>query len=137
MKTANDGSFKNGGTPWNKGKKGWAASGTERTRFVKGQPGRNWKPVGSISIRADKNKTLRRFIKVSEPNVWQLYAIYIWGQVNGKVPAGKVLHHIDHDALHDELSNLVPLTRSEHLAVHRQPRLFKDEPPKPKQEALL
>lgn len=137
MKTANAGSFKVGDEPWNKGKLGWSASGTEKTRWVKGQPGRNWKPVGSISIRADKNKTLRRFVKVAEPNLWQLYAVHIWEQANGKVPDGKVLHHVDHDALNDVLSNLTPLTRAEHLAVHRQPRLFKDEAPKAKQEALL
>src|SRR5699024_6135272 len=42
--------FNKGQEPWNKGKKGWVAPGSERTQFKKGQIPANYRPVGSERI---------------------------------------------------------------------------------------
>ena len=113
-------SFQKGTKPWNKGMIGYSAPGSEATRFKKGQRGRNWKPVGTQTVRRDKNSTLRSFIKVSEPNVWKLRAALVWEQLFGMIPRGLVLHHRDGDALNDKISNLCVLTRAAHLNAHRR-----------------
>ena len=117
--TPNVTAFKPGMVPWNKGLKGWSALGTEKTQFKKGQPGRNWVPVGTIRIRLEKRRTKRRFIKVREPNVWTLVAVKLWEEAYGPVPRGCVVHHIDRDTVNDTLSNLCLLTRAAHLKEHR------------------
>ena len=110
--------FKNGSEPWNKGLKGVRLS--PATEFKKGQRGIKWKPVGTQTIRKDKTGTLRRFVKVAEPNIWKLYAVHIWEAKFGQVPRGLILHHRDHNSLHDELNNLCVLTRTAHIKEHRR-----------------
>src|SRR3990167_5718649 len=112
-------SFRKGAKPWNKGMIGYSAPGTEATRFKKGQPGRNWKPVGTVTIRKDKNGTDRAFVKIAEPGVWKLRAILVWEKRFGPIPRGLVLHHRDENALNDLISNLCMLTRAAHLEEHR------------------
>ena len=114
----NSGSFKKGLVPWNKGLKGIHLSPS--TQFKKGQKGIHWKPVGSVSIRNDKNGTPRRHIKVEEPNIWKYYAVYVWEKKNGPIKRGLILHHIDHDSLNDDIKNLCLLTRAGHINAHRK-----------------
>ena len=133
----NQTSFKKGTVPWNKGKKGIRNS--PATEFKKGQRGRNWLPVGSMSIRKDKNSASRRFIKISEPNIWKLFAVCVWEAEHGAIPRGLVLHHIDGDSLNDAVQNLCVLTRAAHITIHRLDlSRGKLERPKPaKQESFL
>jgi len=115
-------SFKKGIVPWNTGKKGTHFSPT--TEFKKGQKGIKWVPLGTITQRTEKSRTVRRWIKIEEPNIWIEYAKFIWIKHNGNIPKGFVLHHIDKDSLHDEISNLTLLTRAGHINIHRA-ELFK------------
>jgi hypothetical protein len=112
-------SFKRGDEPWNKGR-AFSPAGSEATRFKKGQPGRNWKPVGSETIRRDKNGTMRAFIKVSEPNIWKFRAVIVWENRYGPIPRGLILHHRDENALNDSIDNLCVLTRAAHINEHRK-----------------
>jgi hypothetical protein len=92
-----------------------------KTEFRKGQPAPNHLPVGSETIRRQAGTgTLRGWVKIAEPNIWQPRAVYVWEQANGKVPEGLVVHHIDHNALNDAIENLELKTRKEHVDEHRK-----------------
>lgn len=111
--------FKKGNIPWNKGKKGIHLS--KKSEFKKGCKAINWKPIGTITKRIDKNKTTRKWIKIKEPNVWiELYR-FNWLKVNPKPPKNYVIHHIDFNALNDDIKNLILLSRKEHINIHRIP----------------
>ena len=111
-------SFKKGHTPWNKDLKGTHFS--PATEYKKGRTSEKWMPVGTTTIRTDKNGAKRAFIKVGEPNVWKLRAVIVWESHNGPVPKGMVVHHRDHDSLNDDIMNLASVTRREHINIHRQ-----------------
>ena len=109
--------FQAGDTPWNKGKKGIHCS--PDTEFKKGYISHKRVPVGTVRIYARKNRDdVRAFIKTAEPNTWKLRSVAIWEAVNGPIPRGKVIHHIDEDTLNDTIENLQLLSRAEHLKVH-------------------
>ncbi len=108
--------FTEGHEPWNKGKKGIHLS--PATEFKKGQRGIKHLPVGTVTIRADKNGTKRRWMKVKDPNIWIEYAKYIWEQKHGEIPKALLIHHIDFDSLNDSPDNLAAITRKVHFEIH-------------------
>ena len=113
LKVKNKGWFKKGKPSPNKGKKRTWNSPTE---FKKGNFPGNGKPVGSIYL----NSVGRYDIKVAHPNIWKRKAHYIWETINGKIPKGMLIHHIDGDCLNDNISNLELMSRAEHLLIHRK-----------------
>lgn len=130
------GVFSEGNRPWNKGLNGIHIS--PNSEWKKGRRSENSVPVGTETIRTDKNGKSRCHVKVSEPSVWKLRAVAVWEKENnGNVPIGYVVHHIDRNSLNDDPSNLQAMTRAEHIEEHRSELRFV-EPPKPaKQESLL
>jgi hypothetical protein len=42
----------------------------------------------------------------------------VWEKVNGPIPEGMVLHHIDENPLNNTIENLQLVTRSEHRLIH-------------------
>lgn len=90
------------------------------TQFVKGHVPANKLPVGSKTVRIDQNGTKRRWIKVDEPNIWIRYPVYVWTSEGGEIPKGFILHHLDHDALNDNIDNLCLVTHSTHVELHRK-----------------
>ena len=90
------------------------------TQFKKGSIPSNKLPVGSRTVRVDKNGARRRWIKISEPNVWIPNAQHAWVSQGGTIPNGFILHHRDRDSLNDDISNLCLVTRSTHISLHRQ-----------------
>lgn len=110
--------FKKGNIPWNKGKKGLHL--TPKTQFVKGCKSNRIVPVGTVTIRKQKReKSPRAWVKVDNPSVWKLRAVVEWEKHNGEVMKGYTIHHIDRNPLNDDISNLMMLSRAEHLAQHR------------------
>lgn len=103
--------------PWNKGKKGIHLS--PKTEFKKGRKSNRILPIGAVTIRVDKNKKKRAYVKVGSPNVWKLRCHVVWEKAFGKVQKGLVLHHIDRDTLNDNITNLCVMSRASHLAEHR------------------
>lgn len=90
------------------------------TEFQLGQSAHNRLPVGTVTIRREANTGLNRaWVKVAEPNVWQKRAVVVWEAENGPLPSGMVIHHKDRNSLNDDITNLVALTRKEHVAEHR------------------
>ena len=44
--------------------------------------------------------------------------VYVWEKANGEVPKGYDIHHIDHDKSNNTLSNLVAMSRHNHISMH-------------------
>lgn len=109
--------FPRGHIPWNKNLRGLHLS--PATEFVRGQRAHNKLPVGSTRIRTHRGETPRAWIKVAEPNTWRPRAIVVWEKGNGPLPRGWIVHHRNRQSLDDRPSNLVALTRAQHLAEHR------------------
>ena len=90
-------------------------------RFVAGSESEMRAPVGSIRIRTrhKRNGEQRAFIKIAEPNKWELLARYNWETQHGKIPRGFSIHHVDHNKLNDALENLRLESKATHLEEHR------------------
>ena len=114
--------FKAGMTPWNKGMKGIHLS--PATEFKKGMRSRNKLPVGSETIRIDKNGRKRTYVKTRDPNTWKLRCVKVWEDCVGPIPTGLFLHHCDHDTTNDALENLCLTTRNAHIGKHRNELLM-------------
>jgi len=111
-------SFKKDNMPWNKNLKGIHLS--PKTEWKKGQKGRNWILVGTITQRKDKNGKLRNFIKIKEPNKSIELARYNWIKKYGKIIKGDIIHHMDGNTLNDFLWNLIALPRTDHPIFHNR-----------------
>lgn len=108
-------SFKKGMTPWNKGVSVHLSPGTE---FKKGRPPLNSLPVGSVTTRSHKRDGKRRWVKISEPNKWEMHAVWVWSQRYGAVIPGDIIHHLDGDRLNDVIGNLIAIPRNDHPIFH-------------------
>jgi len=119
------GRFTKGHITWNKGKKVILPPACKATQFKKGilrgQAARNWRPIGTISIRLDRGyKTKkRRFIKVSnngQPSKrWIPYARYVWQQIHGPIPDGFLVGHRDGKLMNDSPDNLILMDRRSNM----------------------
>jgi hypothetical protein len=80
-------------------------------------------PIGTVTIRTDKNGTDRRWIEVTDglprANNWRPYAPHLWEQAHGPIPKGMMVHHLDGNALNDAVSNYGLVSRSGHINEHR------------------
>lgn len=108
--------FSVGHEPWNKGKKGLHLA--PATEFQKGRDNERKLPLGSVTIRTDKTGKPRAWVKTSAG--WMPRAQVVYRKRYGEVPEGCVVHHRDGDTLNDRPSNLVALTRPDHIAEHRE-----------------
>jgi hypothetical protein len=97
-------------------REGVASPGT----FPAGIVPKNKVPVGTVRIRERKNRQgeRRAFVKVAEPNVWELRARLVWIKAHGPIPDGAHVHHINRDKTDDRIENLELLTPQEHNAEH-------------------
>ncbi|MFQ5953305.1 MAG: HNH endonuclease signature motif containing protein [Candidatus Omnitrophota bacterium] len=134
--------FKKGHHTWNKGLHYNPGGRSIETRFKKGhlhgKAARNWRPIGTITIRHDKPpKRLRhrkrkeglppwrgkprRWIKVKDDGQmsrrWIPYARYLWEQKYGPVPAGYLIVHVDGNQMNDVIDNLTIVDRRQYLAL--------------------
>ena len=109
--------FKPGSVPWNAGVKTGIRKSIE-TEFKPGVSPRNTLPVGTESVRPDKNGKPRVWVKIGAPNRWVLRAVMVWEAANGPLPKGHLVHHKNRDSVDDSLGNLESMTRAEHAREH-------------------
>lgn len=107
----NNGCFKKGSIPANKGTKGLTKA--NRTSFKPGDIPLNTKKVGTISTRKDKNGSLYMHIKITEPSKWQMLHVYIWEHKHGKIPKNHCVIFKDKNTLNTRLDNLMLISRAE------------------------
>lgn len=43
---------------------------------------------------------------------------YVWESINGPIQKGMIIHHLDENKLNDDISNLVCVSRSQHMSIH-------------------
>jgi hypothetical protein len=91
-------------------------------QFIDGIPNDRRYPVGTVRIRTRHKRPgeTRAFVKTAEPNTWVLRARLIWEQANSPIPRGMAIHHVNGDKLDDRLENLELVSKSAHIAAHRQ-----------------
>ena len=118
-----NGRFEKGHIPFNKGKK-WSDYMSEEIQeelrkhlFKKGNKVHNTRPVGSERIDA---KDHYLYIKVAEPNKWQLKHRYLYEQKYGKIPKGYNLIFADGDKYNFDLDNLVLVSNAELLIMNKK-----------------
>lgn len=118
--------FQKGRTPFQKGKKieEWMSpegiANSSRTRFKKGRPSLNHRPVGSERVNVDGYIE----VKIAEPNKWRQKQRVVWEEAYGPVPAGSMVSFIDGNKQNCELSNLMVMTRADNLrrtSLHNYP----------------
>lgn len=88
--------------------------------------------VGDITLRTDKNGKMRHWIKIGDPNQWELLSVYAYKKFYGDVQHGYVVHHKDKDSLNDSIDNLQAVTRGEHRNIHHddlssRPKIFREK----------
>ena len=117
------GRFQKGQIPFNKGKKGWSAPGTEKTRFKKGHLPHNTKPLGYERVTKDGYIEVkiaeRPNRQTGEKNFRPKHHI-VWEAANGPVPKGYIVIFLDGDPLNCALENLALVSRAEHLQLTRR-----------------
>lgn len=114
----NNGRFKKGSIPANKGKKGFMKA--NKTSFTNGNTPFNTKKVGSIVTRKDKNGSLYMRIKIAEPNKWQMLHVYIWESKYGKISKGHCVIFKDKNTLNTRLDNLMLISRAELVRLNQK-----------------
>lgn len=116
------GYFEKGRSSYNKGLKQTdfmspeAIERTKATRFRKGRiPHNGGTPIGEIRWRKEtRSRHGYYWIKTAQPNVWQLYHVYLWEQANGPVPDGHMVTYCDGDSRNCCLENLILETKAQH-----------------------
>ena len=114
----NNGCFKKGSIPVNKGKKGIMKA--NKTSFSLGNRPLNTRKVGSISTRRDKNGSLYMHIKIAEPRKWQMLHVYIYESKHGKIPKGYCVIFKDKNTLNTRLDNLMLVSRDELVRLNQK-----------------
>lgn len=133
MERSGLGQFKKGMTPWNKGLSYMPRNST--TRFQKGMRPHTWRPIGSISKRADRDNEW--VIKVADTGIrvadWRPLAEYVWVQAGFEPPTpNEVIRFKDgYKAKHPscyKIDRLEKITRSQNMernTIHRYPEDLK------------
>ncbi len=126
--------FKKGHVPWSKGRNGIHMSpATEfKPGCLRGQAARNWVPIGTVRVWADRPakrhrerqrregmppwpRKKRRFIKIKDfgpaHHRWIPYARHVWREANGPIPPGMNIVHLDGDTMNDAIENLAMAPR--------------------------
>ena len=132
----NTGRFEKGHVPANKGRKGYAAPGSEKGWFRPGAVPANVRPLWSerwTHIGEGDRKTPALEIKVPGPAPWESHrrrgmnrethwvrkAVWVWTQANGPVPPGHVVLQVDGDPANCDPSNLECVPRAVMAALNR------------------
>lgn len=115
--------FKKGQSSWNKGKKMTKDhyEKCKNTMFKKGNITYNTRPVGTERLDAKDHYV---YIKIANPNKWQLKHRYLYEKEYGKIPEGYNLIFADGDKYNFDLDNLILVSNSE-LSIMNNKGLYK------------
>lgn len=78
-------------------------------------------PIGTVRVRTRHGRggERRAFVKIADPNVWELRARVTWETAHGAIPRGMGIHHRDDNKLNDAIDNLELVSKARHLEIHR------------------
>ena len=117
------GRFKKGNVPFNKGKKGWSAPGTERTRFKKRHLPANTKPISYERITKDGYIEVKIKMRPSHPGCndnFKLKHRLVWEEAHGPIPKGCNIIFLDGNRQNCDIENLAIVTKAEHQQMTRR-----------------
>lgn len=118
---SNKGCFPKGHVPWNKGVHIDLSHG--KGQFKKGNIPPQHREVGSIRHQSDGYT----YIKVGEPNKWQVYQRYIWEKSRNEIlEKSKVVVFLDGNKENFSADNLAAVTRKELLILNHEKLLTHD-----------
>lgn len=133
MERSSLGQFTKGMTPWNKGVSYMPKN--DATRFQKGMRPHTWRPIGSISKRADRdNEWVIKVADTGDRNTdWRPLGEYVWVQAGFETPTDdEVVRFKDgYKAKHPscyKIERLEKITRAENMernTIHRYPEELK------------
>lgn len=111
----NNGQFRAGQRPWNKGSHFDPGGRSHETRFQKGLKPHTWVPIGT-EVTDSKDGYLKR--KVRDDQVpttynWAFVHRLVWEEHFGPVPEGHVIVFRDGDRAHVAIDNLECVSRAE------------------------
>lgn len=128
LKSNIDCKFKKGMTSHNKGKK-WddymskeGQKNSKKTCFKKGHKPHNWVPVGTEILSTNGYI----YIKVNEPNDWQLKHRYIYQKNYGEIPEGYSVIFLDQNKQNFNIDNL-QLVKIKDKLVAKNNHLFSSD----------
>jgi hypothetical protein len=118
--------FQPGNVPANKGTRrpGYAPGRMAETQFHKGQPPRNWLPIGSVRFSKEGYRQIKMTDTGYPPRDWVCEHLLLWRDVHGPVPAGHALCFKDGNKKHISIDNLEVITRGELMlrnTIHHLP----------------
>ena len=105
-----NGRFPKGNIPWNKGLKSIHLS--KKSEFKPGEKAGNKNNTWKGGIQNNKNDCVYLYAGVGK-RIRRPKAVY--EEVNGKLPTGYVIYHIDGNKNNDNIKNLEAITRAELL----------------------
>ena len=115
----NAGQLKKGGTPWNKGRKGFTNGAAYKGFFKKGHGGFKTRPLGSERICTKDGYIM---VKTKMPRTWERKHLVEWRKHNGPIPKDHCIRFLDNDRTNCDISNLVCIHRGANVAInHRNP----------------
>lgn len=114
LSTGNDGRFKKGHVPANKGTHPPTRGRMAETQFKKGGRPHNWRPVGSVFVRADGYA----WRKIAEPNVTREEHKCVWEEHNGPIPKGMNIIFLDGNRQNCSIENLALVSKRENVAMN-------------------
>lgn len=114
------GRFEKGHVPANKGKHQPTTGRMAETQFKKGHRPHDYLPVGSITVRHDKNGHDYHWIKVSDPNKWKMLHVKMWEDANGRIPEGYCINFCNGNTMDCRLENMMLVSRAENAVMNFQ-----------------
>lgn len=122
------GYFSKGNIPFNKGRKGYCAPGSEKGWFKPGAIPPNTMPIGSERISKDGYVEVKFSNRSGPPNNrWKSKHALIWEKKNGPVPKGHVVIFADGNKENIKLSNLILVSRKELSVLNHMNLLSKNK----------
>ena len=114
--------------PFNKGRKGYCAPGSEKGWFKPDQLPFNTMPVGSERINASGYVEVKYAERHGPPkNRWKGKHILLWEKENGPVPRGCAVIFADGNRFNITLNNLILVSRQELAVLNHMGMLTKDK----------
>jgi len=127
----NDGCFKKGNVPINKGTKGMFNVGGNRTSFKKGGKSWNCDPIGTEKWKSKNYKDDEGFLYVkvqdgTKQHNWKQKHRIIWEEAYGEIPKGYKVIFKDGNRHNITLENLALVSNSEMLILNSRNLIYND-----------
>jgi hypothetical protein len=77
----------------------------------------------AVLVGTERLEAKGRYVVKCQDGRWRYRARLVWEAVNGPIPRGRIVHHVNEDPSDDRLENLQMVTRAEHARIHSTPEV--------------